>query len=70
MSRRVTARRDPEQSGQWEPWLVALDAEIAAEDREDRKRARYTVRGLPKPKRGPEWLDAFAAAVPWGSCRL
>lgn len=29
---------DPEQPGRWEPWLVALDAQIAAEDREDRRR--------------------------------
>lgn len=48
---------------------MALDAEIATEDREDHKRARCTVRGLLEPKCGPDWLDAIAAAGPWGSCR-
>lgn len=48
---------------------MALDAEIAAEEREYRKCARYTVCGLPEPKCGPDGLDAFGAAVPWGSSR-
>lgn len=44
MPRRVTARHDPEQEQHWAGWLVALDAEIAAEDREDR-RARALANG-------------------------
>lgn len=77
MPRRLTERPGPEQAGQWEPWLVALDAQIAAEDREDRRaRDRQRRLGLPDPETTiltplghpdagtePRWVDGQATSM-------
>ena len=61
--RRVTGRPGPEQPGQWEPWPVALDAQIAAEDRQDRQaRASQRRLGFPEPERDIPCFEGFASA--------
>lgn len=57
----MTQRPDPGQPGRWEPWLLALDAEIAAEEREDRRKgAEGLSAALPEPGRDIVCFEDFA----------
>lgn len=65
MSRRLSRAGTPEREER-EPWVAALDAQIASEDREDARLEALQVRvGVPEPPRDlrtePHWADGGVA---------